>query len=201
MLSLISSQPIDPNDQITEVTTYQGSMSLRIHAMGFVELAAVAARAVLEHRTAIDAIAPSIIYAIRHGVELFLKAMITEVTETHRVTAQAPNRKGVMADAEIGHHWLQRLWSEHQGLIVEVLDYEAAHGEHANFDRRAWLAHFGEIIDQLHQVDPDGQTLRYPTNRDGVPNLGGKMLVSVTCLERFAQATIECFSRFDERGC
>jgi len=201
VVQLISNQPIGPNDQIAEVTTYQGSMSLRIHAMGFLEIASVAARAALEHRTAIDAITPSIIYAIRHATELFLKAIIEEVKETHRVTAQALNKKGVMEDAETGHHWLQRLWTEHQGLIVEVLDYEAEHGEHANFDRRAWLADFGEIIDQIQRVDPDGQTLRYPTDRQRAPNLGGKMIVSLGHLDQFARHATDCFSQFRDRCC
>lgn len=201
MTQLISNQPTGANDQIAEVTTYQGSTSLRIHAMGFLEIASVAARAALEGRTAIDAIAPSIIYAIRHATELFLKSIIAEVKETHRMTAQAVDKKGVMADAKIGHHEVLRLWSEHERLIVDVLNYEAAHDEHANFDRLAWLADFTEIINQIHQVDPDGQTLRYPTDRDGAPNLGGKMVVSVGHLERFAQHATKCFSRFRDRAC
>ena len=200
MRPLISSQPIDPNDQIAEVTTYQGSMSLHIHAMGFLEIARVMARAALEHQTAIDAITPSIIYAIRHAVELFLKGIVAEIKETHGATAQV-SKAGVMKDAETGHHCLQRLWSEHQGLIVEVLDYEASHDEHANFDRQAWLTGFGEIIDQIQQVDPDGQTLRYPADRKGTPKLGGKMIVSLGHLERFAQHTTECFSQFRDRTC
>ncbi|MEK6701938.1 MAG: hypothetical protein AABZ53_06730 [Planctomycetota bacterium] len=200
MLPLISNQPLGRDDQIAEVTTHQGSMSLRIHAMGFLEIASVAARAALEHRTAIDAITPAIIYAIRHAAELFLKAIIQEVEETHRATAQM-NKKGVLEDAETGHHWLRRLCSEHQGLIVEVLDFEASHGEHTNFDRRSWLADFGEIIDQIQRLDPDGQTLRYPTDRQGKPNLGGKMIASVGHLEQFARSASECFSRFTERKC
>jgi len=201
MLPLILSQPFGPNDRIAVVTTYQGSTSLRIHAMGFLEIASVAARAALDNKTAIDAITPSIIYAIRHATELYLKAIIAEVKETHRVTAQALNKKGVMGDAEIGHHWLQRLWSDHRALIVEVLDYEAAHDEHTHFDRRAWLADFGEIIDQLHAVDPDGQSLRYPANQQGVPNLDGTMPVSIAQLERFARHATAVFSSFDQRAC
>lgn len=202
MLPLISSQPIGPNDQIAEVTTYQGSMSLRIHAMGFLEIASVAARAALEHRTAIDAITPSIIYAIRHAAELFLKGIVAEVKETHRVTAMVPNKQGVMGEAKTGGvHSLQELWSVHRSTIVEALDYEAGNGEHPNFDRRTWLADFAEIIDQIHRVDPDGQTLRYPTDRQGAPNLGGKMIVSVGHLERFAQRATECFSQFRDRAC
>lgn len=200
MMPLISSQSVDPDDQIAVVTTYQGAISLYIHAMGFLEIATVAARAALEGRTAIDAITPSIIYAIRHGVELFLKAIIAEVKETHRVTAMVPNKQGMMEEAKTGVHSLHDLWHVHRSTIVEMLDYEAEH-EHATFDHRAWLAEFAEIIDQLHQVDPDGQTLRYPANPKGVPNLGGTMPVSVAQVERFATHTTDCFVRFSERSC
>jgi len=201
MLPLISTQPVGPDDQIAVVTTYQGSTSLRIHAMGFLEIASVAARAALENKTAIDAITPSIIHCIRHAAELYLKAIISEVKETHRVTAQAMNKKHVMVEADTGHHWLQRLWSEHQALIVDVLDYEAAHDEHTHFDRRAWLADFSAIIDQLHAVDPDGQSLRYPANQKGEPNLGGTMPVSLAQLERFARHATAVFSSFPQRAC
>jgi hypothetical protein len=197
MLSLISSQPLDLDDQLAEVTTYQGSTSVRIHAMGFLEIASVAARAALEHRTAIDAITPSIIYAIRHAAELFLKALIAEVKETHRVSAMVPNKQGVMVEAKTsGVHSLQDLWDVHGSTIVEVLDYEAGYGGHPNFDRRVWLADFREIIDQVHRVDPDGQTLRYPTDRQDAPNLGRRMVVSVGHLEQFARHATECFSQF-----
>lgn len=202
MMPLIQSQPIYPNDQIAEVTTYQGSMSLRIHAMGFLEIASVAARAALEGRTAIDAITPSIIYAIRHAAELFLKGIVAEVKETYGVTAIVPNKHGVMGEAKTGGiHSFQKLWGMHRSTIVEVLDYEASHGKHPNFDHRRWLADFAEIIDQIHRVDPDGQTLRYPTDRQGTPNLGGKMLVSVGQLECFARHTTDCFARFRDRSC
>lgn len=199
MVQLISNQPIGSNDQIANVTTYQGSTSLRIHAMGFLEIASVAARAALENKTAIDAITPSIIYAIRHAAELYLKAIIAEVKETHPETEGGANKK--KGKAETGHHGLQRLWSEHQALIVEVLDYEAAHDEHTHFDRQAWLADFSAIIDQLYAVDPDGQSLRYPANQKGVPNLGGTMPVSVGQLERFARHATAVFSSFDQRTC
>lgn len=137
MNQLISNQSTGASDQIAEVTTYQGSISLRIHAMGFMEIASVSARAALEGRTAIDAITPSIIYAIRHATELYLKSIIAEVKETHRSTVQTMDKKGVMVDIKTGHHEVLRLWSDHERLIVDVLDYEAANGEHANFDRRA----------------------------------------------------------------
>src|SRR5690554_3395109 len=100
---LISNQPIGPGDQIAEVTTYQGSMSYRIHAMGFLEIATVAARAAREHQTSIDAITPSIIYAIRHAVELFLKSIIEEIREERRATAKTVNKSGVLKDVETGH--------------------------------------------------------------------------------------------------
>jgi hypothetical protein len=201
MIPLISHEAVTREDQIAEVTTYQGSLSLCIHAMGFLELSSIAARATLENKAAIDAITPSIIYGIRHATELFLKHIIEEISEKHRLVAQVPNKKGVITAARTDHHWVEQLWREHRSTIVEVLEYEADLGEHANFDRRAWLAEFDEIINQVHRVDPDGQSLRYPADKSGAPNLGGKMMVSVAQLEQFACHATECFIRFTERGC
>lgn len=190
MTPLIAAQPVNADDQIAVVTTYQGATSLRIHAMGFLEIASVAARAALERKTAIDAITPSIIYAIRHAAELFVKHVVTELAEKHRLSVPAP--KG---------HDLQGLLTDGRAHIESCLDYEAAHDEHTHFDRRVWLADFSAIIDQLHAVDPDGQSLRYPANRKGVPNLGGTMPVSVAQLERFARHATAVFSSFDQRAC
>lgn len=190
MRQLISQQPVSPEDQIAVVTTYHGAMSLRIHAMGFLEIATVAARAALENRTAIDAITPSIIYAIRHAAELFVKHVITELSDQHGATVLAPHG-----------HKLQDLFGGARRHIEDCLEYEAQHDEHSNFDRWKWLAEFSDIIDELHAVDPDGQTLRYPANRKGDPNLGGAMQVSVAQLEWFAHHVAECFSGFSERYC
>lgn len=190
----ISHRSVCHGDQLATVTTYQGAMSLRIHAMGFLEIAAVAARASLEHKTAIDAIAPSIIYAVRHGTELFLKHVVAELSEAYGSTPGEQNKRDT-------HHDLQKLWDDHRSMIVRALEYEANHAEHANFDRRAWLAEFGDIIGQVHQVDPDGQSVRYPTKLNGTENLGKKMVVSIEQLKRFADHAQACFSRFTERRC
>jgi hypothetical protein len=190
MIPLISQQRVTTDDRVAEVTTYQGATSLQIHAMGFLEISIVAARAAMENRTAIDAITPSIIYATRHAAELFLKHVVTELSDKH----------GLSAPVTTGHV-LQELFTGWRAHIESCLDYEAEHDEHANFDRRAWLAEFCGIIRELHRVDPDGQTLRYPTDTKGAPNLGGKMLVSMGQLELFAHHAAECFSRFSERGC
>ncbi len=201
MVPLISHHPIAPDDQIAEVTTYQGALSLHIYARGFLELATVAAHAALDHKTAIDAITPSIIYAIRHATELFLKHMIAQIEEEHEIVAEVTGKNGSMEEAGTNHHNLDRLWREHRSTVVDVLDYEADHAEHAGFERGAWLAEFDGIIDQVHQVDPDGQSLRYPASRRGEPNLEGRMAVSIAQLERFARHAEECFSRFDQRKC
>lgn len=200
-MQLISHRPVAEADQVAEVTTYQGSTSLRIHAMGFLELASIAARATLEYKAAIDAVTPSIIYAIRHGTELFLKHVVLDVAETYRIAAEVRDKKGTMVKARTEGHDLQRLWCEHRSTIAEVLNYEAGHGEHPSFERASWLVEFDEIVEQVHRVDPDGQSLRYPAGKSGAPNLGGRMLVSIAQLELFARHAAQCFTRFTVRGC
>jgi hypothetical protein len=183
-------EPTGTSAQIAVVTTYQGATSLRVQAMGFLELAAVAASASLEHRTAIDAIATPILYAVRHATELFLKHVVTELAEKHRVAIPTP--KG---------HGLRLLLKDGRSHIESCLDSEAAHDEHCNFERRAWLAEFETIIDQLDKVDPDGQSLRYPTNQKGAANMDGTMHIDLAQLEQFIQHTAECFREFGERNC
>jgi hypothetical protein len=199
MIPLISHKTVTESDQIAEISTYQGAMSFHIYAMGFLEIAQVAARAALDNRTAIDAITPSIIYSIRHATELFLKHIIMEFNESHGVAAVKPDKNGVRLPAKIGVHGLMTLWRTHNETVVEALDYEADHDMHVNFDREAWLREFVWIIDQLHEIDSDGSTLRYPTDRYGTPNLDGKMAVSVAQLERFANQMAKCFFSFSER--
>lgn len=185
MSQLISNQPLDADDQIAWVTTYQGAMSLQIHAMGFLELASVGARAVLEKRVAIDAITPGILYAVRHATELFLKYVIVEMHEVHGLGEALPE----------GHE-LQQLFQKHLPEIQICLDEEAQNGSHPNFDRNAWLKQLKKLISEVHQLDPDGQSARYPANREGEANLGGEMNVSVRGLELFANAATDCFTDF-----
>ncbi len=205
MVPLISHNSVTGGDQLAEITTYQGAMSFRIHAMGFIEIARVAAHAALENRTSIDAICPSIIYTTRHATELFLKHIIVEINEDYGVTTGDPDEDGKVLWTRIFKHDLMKLWDAHKGTIIEVLGYEAEHGEHPNFDHKAWLCEFIWIIDQLHEIDPDGCSLRYPVGKDKdgmpTPNLGGKMVVSMAQLERFADHAAACFERFNSRNC
>ncbi len=186
---LISPSPVTDDDQLAVVTTYQGSMSLRIHAMGFLEIAAIATRAAIENKTAIDSITPSIIYAIRHSVELFVKYLITDLAETYPEHVKKPENS----------HKLSKLIDDAKASIVLVLDYEAEHNEHLGFDYCEWLADLEGIVEQVNIIDPDGQTSRYPTNRKGNPNWTGEIMVSVEQLMRFVRHTSACFMSYIQR--
>jgi hypothetical protein len=193
MVPPISHSVVNQDDQLATVTTYQGAISLRIHAIGFIELSVIGIRAAMEHKTAIDSITPSIIYAIRHGTELFLKYVIVDLANKHdgrQISMQTPS----------GHSLLPRFIDARDKIAFD-LDSEATHGEHSNFNRHEWLSHFEEIVRTLNDVDPDGQTLRYPANKKGDPNLGGTLTLSLLQVETFAISVGECFSRYAERCC
>ena len=181
MVDLISRSAVDGDDQIAVVTTYQGSLSLRILANGFLEIATIA----LKNGGSIDATTPAVIHAIRHAVELFLKHVISELQENHH-----------MAPKDLNKHNMLEMFNESKDEIAIALECEDIH---SGFDRRAWLSDFEQIITKLHEVDPYGSALRYPTNLKGQPNLGGTMQVSLNQLTKFAAHTYECFAKFNMR--
>jgi len=187
MCNLISSSPINEGDQIAVITTYYGPMSLHIHARGFLEIAIIAGKAGLEFGVSIDSITPGVMYAIRHATELFLKYVIAELSEQHGMNIKIPMEHGMI-----------KILHDHREDIKLAMEEES---RHSAFDYRAWMSTFEEIINQLHQVDPDGQTLRYPFNRHGTPNLGGQIQISLAQLLKFAQHVNACFDVFDERSC
>ena len=187
MLHLISRSPISSDDQIAEIATYQWPDSLRIHAHGFLDIAIIAAERALKNGAAIDSLAPAIMYTIRHAAELFLKYVVAELADQHE------NRVSMQQ----GHRMLEILKSVRPN-IEAALECEASHSA---FDWRAWLDTFESVLVEVDQVDPDGQGLRYPLQRNGSPNLGGTLQVSLRQLAMFAHAMDECFMRFVERGC
>jgi hypothetical protein len=182
-IPLISNNAVGNDDTVAVVTTYQGSLSLRIHAVGFLEIAGIG----LRNAVVIDAVLPSILYAIRHATELFLKYVIFELSETHEHGKTCP-----------GGHGLTKLFSDHKAMIEHALEIEAAQ---TAFHYREWIQEFEAIISEVDGVDPDGQTLRYPIDRKGSANLDGTIHVSLRQVEIFARHAEACFTKFSMRNC
>ena len=172
------SKEIWPKDNIAEISTYMGSCSLFGYADGFLEISEIAIERATENTCSIDTIMPSILYNLRHSVELFTKAIISEI----------PDGNG-------GHivgkgHSIKKLFLKHKDVILIFLECECIH-----FQYKKWINEFEAIIDVVDFFDPDGQSMRYPADIKGNANLGGKALVStndIYCLIKH----VRCY--FDE---
>ncbi len=81
----------------------------------------------------------------RHSIVLALKEAIKECA---RCTSDQPEAQG---------HSLQRLWNE---LLNELT-------RAGYFPDDPWTTYCGKLITHLHEVDPKGESFRYPCGRDG----------------------------------
>ncbi|MGA2678773.1 MAG: hypothetical protein ABSF37_05645 [Sedimentisphaerales bacterium] len=178
------SKAIWPNDNIAEITC-MGGWSMRGYANGFLEIASIASEKAIENKCAIDTIMPAILYNIRHSVELFLKFVLFEISEKsgHKITAE--------------DHRIKDTFNKYKDLIRMFLETE--HYMVA-FSHEKWLNDFEGIINHVDAFDSDGQKTRYPTDKKGKPNLGGKAIVStsdVYCLIEYIQSY---YDEYNSRG-
>ena len=117
---------------------------------GYREAAAVLAERIAASRYGIDSLVYPFVQCWRHHVELALKELLNDLL-----------RLEGRPEVSRTHHRINNLWQEVRPLIV------ASHGD----DRG--LVHVGRILDQLSEMDPDGQEFRYHLRRDGTPTLPG----------------------------
>jgi hypothetical protein len=113
---------------------------------------------------------PAILYNIRHSVELFLKSILSEF--------------GITAKG----HEIKVIFDEHKIDIESHLSNEYLPRPFACLE---WLNALEKIILIVDAFDPDGQTVRYPSNPSGKPNLNGKGSVSasdVFCLIEYIKS-------------
>jgi hypothetical protein len=94
-------------------------------------------------------------YLYRHGLELLLKELIRK--GAHYLGKTCDNRAG---------HSVLRLWTD-AGQEVDAKRVVEAVWANLTPELLAWLE---ASISEIHQLDPDGQTIRYPRNRVGIDN-------------------------------
>lgn len=99
-----------------------------------------------------DRFAFPIIYLYRHATELILKDIVRQ-SQHLGLIGRTEAKKALVG------HALYPLWNLAKVAIADLPgsqeDVQAAEG----------------LISELHQADPDGQSLRYETNRSGTPNV------------------------------
>lgn len=181
-MKLISHTPVSNEDQFAEVWTYQRGTSLRVHAKGFLHLARLGAQEGLVSGPGIDAVTPAVLYAIRHAVELFLKSVVCDVRGLSRIKEPPPRG-----------HLLLKIWKESAGEIAAWLEEK-----HGDLDFESWSSSFEDVLEELAGIDPRGQTLRYPSDVNGVPNLGGREVVSIGQVQRFIEHVHDLITEWDQ---
>lgn len=175
---------IDRSDLISVTETYMGDVSLHLFSRGFLELAEMSVDTALSKGCSIDAVVPAVLYSYRHSVELFLKYIIYDL----KIISETEPLQG---------HMVLSIFNKHKPDIECAFEYELACGV---FDWTKWVKDFSEIIEAVHEFDPDGQMIRYPADKKLTPNLNGKYQTSFRNLENCFAITRAVYDRYDERN-
>ena len=183
-MQMIKSDLSNNSDLIAEVPTYMGEASIRLFAFGFLEMAEHSAGLAGNNTCSIDAVVPAILYNIRHSVELFLKYILYDL------------KAATDSDAILGHS-VKRLYDDHIDTLEIALGCEPDSGFHHN----EWLTRLQAVVYAIHEVDPDGQSLRYPANGNLIANHGGGYRVSIYHIKRCIEEIKAVYSDFDLRSC
>lgn len=182
-MKLIHANPVDDSDFVAEVSTYMGASSLHLFAMGFLELAEISSQQATRNQCSIDAVIPAVLYSMRHSVELFIKYLVCDL----RVT---PNGWPVPG------HRVKDLFAAHKPMLETALECERTSG----FNWRDWLSRFESVVHAVHEIDPNGQAIRYPTDLQLVAHQGGGYKVSTKHLASCLAIVRLLFHEYDERN-
>jgi len=139
-----------------------------------------------------DSLVFPVLALYRHSVEVILKDLIrlglmTDVYDGDDLIAilgRDYNMGELGRDAILTRHWLLPLWGYVLKLITSIEEG----------DEQAAVA--GELINQLHEVDEDGQTLRYDRNartlrRDRERFTGMPQVIGIANLRAVASALFD----------
>ncbi|TPK84169.1 DUF3775 domain-containing protein [Mesorhizobium sp. B2-4-13] len=157
-----SAEPFDPFfSQIygSEWNACVGSQgSAENYVDGYMEAALELASAVIDQRQygKRDTLAMPILYNARHAVELSLKFVIDRLVAAGVVSHPHPKNH------DIKSHW--------------TMITNAPLGD---MELRKHVADLSPFVDSLHDIDEDGQQLRYAETQDGDKSLGGKSICNL----------------------
>lgn len=183
-MKIITASPIDDSDFIADVATYMGDVSLHVFAMGFLEMAEISAERAVKNRCSIDAVIPATLYSLRHSVELFLKYVLYDL-------------RVVDEKYPIPGHDVKAIFAKHKEVLAIALGCEPENG----FHWRDWAGRFESLLESVHELDPDGQSVRYPSARHLVPNQGGGYSISTKHLASCISGVRTIFQEYEERNC
>jgi hypothetical protein len=134
---------------------------------GFLEGAEHLAEGLAKKDLPPDIIVYGALYLYRHGLELGLKALLATY---HYIEHNA--------DKSFEGHVLKDLW---ETLRPQLKPIDRIH-EEADFFESEAVEYIGECVKVLHNVDPDGQSIRYGENRKGQLNMKHVVTVNLDVL-------------------
>jgi len=156
-----------------------GFVDRRSYGDGFAEAVDLLTSALLtdDHRGQLDTLIYPICFCARHHVELFVKEQLDAISKM----------RGIMplASTDNGHH-LGDLW---KALVTLA----------AATDRRLgpFLEEMDGTISDIAQIDPTGQTFRYPISTESVKHLVQTPVINIPTLRREFLALAERIDTFE----
>jgi hypothetical protein len=112
----------------------------------------------------------------RHSFELFVKFVVHDLNLVDQASKEE-------ADL-LGRHDVLAILERYRERIGLALECERS----PRLSRCEWLADMDRWAQAFHDVDPDGQSIRYPADRRQKPNRGGGYAVGMrhlaSCLAR-----------------
>lgn len=158
-----------------------GSPGYREYADGFSDAANMLLAHVLDNeaRSDVDILVYPICFNIRHAVELRLKHAIIKIKHLYEV------KKINKAFDLVAIHDINKLWE----IIINSC---------AELDRRFIIAtdKIAEYVNDIGQIDPTGQTFRYPYSNDDVKHLTNESIINLFVIrKRFSKLSeyLSCF--------
>lgn len=146
-----------------------GSPGYREYAEGFSDAANMLLAHVLdnEERSSVDILVYPICFNIRHAVELRLKHAIIKIKYLYEV------KKIIKVFDIVTIHDINKLWE----IIIDSC---------AELDRRFIVAtdKIAEYVNDIGQIDPTGQTFRYPYNNDDVKHLTNESIINLFVIKK-----------------
>ncbi|HLL26905.1 MAG TPA: hypothetical protein VKT73_04555 [Xanthobacteraceae bacterium] len=130
---------------------------------GFFEGAKKIVDAIKSGEWAIDILIYPAAFSFRHGIELYVKYLIAELSKYNKSAAEYKK-----------NHLLTENWN--------ILVAEAQKSKLSMF-KDAELDSAGKIITEFCQIDPTGQVFRYPEDIKGNPHLKNISVINVEVLE------------------
>jgi hypothetical protein len=154
----------DQDFQFNACVGNNGWVDLSTYSDGFDEAVNILSEAVINERATMDILVYPLVFSARHRIELFIKSQL-------RTIGNIRKELKISDETIIKTHDLKALW-EHLERKYSICDTRY----------KPFIETCRKTILEFHQIDPKGETFRYPYNQEGIKHLTEQ---SVIGLRRF----------------